>query len=47
MEDKALKASRDSDQTVRDAYFKAADRASNVTGSGHDSAHKGKVCTVA
>ena len=43
IEDKGLKASRDSDQTVRDAYFKAADRASEITHKGHDKAHRGKV----
>ena len=45
IEEKGLKASRDSDQAVRDAYFNAADRAGDVTGSGRDQAHRGKVRT--
>ena len=43
VEEKGMKASRDSDQAVRDAYFNAADRANSVTSSGHDKAHRGKV----
>lgn len=44
IEEKGLKASRESDQAVRDAYFNAAERASSVSDSGSDKAHRGKVC---
>ena len=43
IEDKGLKASRDSDRAVRDAYFNAAERANRVGDSGHDKAKHGKV----
>ena len=43
IEEKGLKASRDSDQAVRDAYFSAAERANSVSGSGSEKAQRGKV----
>ncbi|KAK9785682.1 hypothetical protein WJX73_003861 [Symbiochloris irregularis] len=42
IEDKGLKASRDSDKAVREAYFNAADRADRVGSSGSAKAKHGK-----
>lgn len=42
-----MKASRDSDKAVREAYFNAADRANSVGSSGSDKAKRGKVHLVA
>ena len=43
VEDKGLRASRDSDKAVREAYFNAADRANSLGSSGSAKAKHGKV----